>query len=255
MSKKKSAAKIIVCDWNRTLCSDYYEETFFNIYFRKIFYIFIRQFEVIKAIRFYLAGKKCKRLFFLSKNAADKEKYIKESIDFLNINLVKGSNKSVLEESMKEYISIAKSLLDVELLDFLKKIKNKYNIKMGILSGGYCKGIKGALESCGYEFDFILSNDFVLDGNNVMGFSLDVFLNKKSLLEEVLQKQNMDLKDVIYIGDNRFDLDCFEAVGYPVCSFLSSNIDKIFLKKRLNIFIPKSIEDFKDYLEEALTNN
>ena len=249
--------KLIICDWNRTLFTDYYEETFFKGIFQKVFLRSLKNIQLLKAIRLLKTSKKIKDLFRLAKEGKNQEKLgcIKEILGLLNKNITQELHADFLESYAQDYADRAGNRLDRRILNPLRDIQEKYGIKLGIISSGYSKGIKYTLEKNGYKFDFIVANDFIIGSDKVVSFELKILDNKEGVLKEILLLNRMSSDEVMYIGDDLLDKNCLAMVRFPMVSFLASDENKKIFSEKANIFMPKSEEDMQAYLNMVIESN
>ena len=235
--------KLIICDWNRTLFEDRFEEVLFKIIFKDRVLDSIRRFDIRKLSILAKTRKECNILFGKARHdESHKYTLIRQIIDQLNNNVIKGLKVSDLRRITSKYTAGAVARLDKRILDPLKTTIDRSHIKVGILSSGYYDGISEILFKAGIKPDFIIANNFIIKNGVVEVFQLDILLNKLSVLKEVLAKHNIDLSETMYIGDDWQDEECFKSVGYPMVSFFADehckkNFAKIRKKQPLKSFI------------------
>ena len=241
--------KLVICDWNRTLFEDKYEEIFFRGLSRHVLLQAVKKFNIPKVYILWRIKNKCNNLLLQVNNG---DKYIKDIINILNENIIRDLPLGFLNEYTKKYAKNAVKRLDKRILEPLKRLRLSKGIKLGIISSGYISGIEQTLKNAGYIFDFIKANDFEINGDTLIRFKLDVFNNKKEILKKVLTDYSMNSKETIYIGDDWQDEECFEEVGYPVVSFLAEEKYKKSFSGKFSAFVPEDEDTFREYLLKNL---
>ncbi len=222
---------------------------FFKEFSKKIAIRAIKEFNVRKLFALLEIRHKQRRLLKFEKDAAsDPSLYIKEIIEMLNKNVMRGVESSFLKEYTEYYAHTAQDRLDIRLLEPLEMLRDKIRLELGIISSGYKDGIERALKNRGYEFDFIIANDFEESAGKIIKFNLEVFNNKGEILKSVLSDKNIRPGNTVYIGDDWQDEGCFGMVVYPVISFLASEEYKKFFAQKFNAFVPKDKDEFAKYL-------
>jgi len=76
------------------------------------------------------------------------------------------------------------------------------------------------LMACNVNVCFLSGDSSVNEAmakNRNIDFYLSRNLDKASFVDEFKQKYNCPLEEMLYIGDDTFDVSLLEIVGYPVC--------------------------------------
>lgn len=241
----------IICDWNRTIFEDRYEEVFFEDLFKKVMLEAIKGLNIVKIWSMLQAQNRCKRLSHRLE-IDSKYEYAAEIIAILNKNVINGIHISFLQEYTDIYVNHATNRLDRRILDPLRTIKSSKNIRLGVISSGYAAGIEQILKRAGYIFDFVKANDFEINSGIITKFKLNIFNNKYETLKSLLDEYGIDCRNVVYIGDDWQDEDCLGKVGYPVVPFLAKDRYRKYFFEKLNAFVPKDKKEFEVYLQSAI---
>ena len=64
-----------------------------------------------------------------------------------------------------------------------------------------------------------------------------------------MKDRDLDPQKTAYMGDAQEDVGCFEAVGYPIVSFLTPEVLKQKFAHEYRAFIPKDESDLARYLK------
>jgi phosphoglycolate phosphatase-like HAD superfamily hydrolase len=242
--------KLVICDWNRTLFKDYFEETFCVQIFKLVAVKALKNFNIPEIISLTLLAVKSKHLLWRAKRGKTTNS-IYELIALLNKDLFSKIAKDDLTKLLEAYGQAGMAKLDLRLLKPLKNLKERKNIRLGIISSGYYQGIKQILERSGFIFDFIIADDFLSAESSGVRFELKVNSNKADILERILREEKVKKEDVMYIGDDSRDEECLREVGFPVAAFLATDENKLRFEKAYNAFVPKTQRDLEKYLDKA----
>ena len=242
--------KLVICDWNRTLFKDYFEETFCRQVFKAVAVKALKNFNIPEIISLILVAFKSKHLLWRAKKGKTTDSIYK-LIELLNKDLFNKIAKDDLNKLLKAYVQAGMDKLDLRVLKPLQNLKERKNIRLGIISSGYYQGIKQILERSGFIFDFIIADDFLTIGPQGVRFELKVNSNKGDILKRIVKEEKVENENVMYIGDDSRDESCFRDVGYPVAAFLATEENKRRFKKAYNAFVPETQRGFEKYLNKA----
>jgi len=242
--------KLIICDWNRTLFKDYFEETLCVQIFKLVAVKALKNFNIPEIISLILLALKSEHLLWRAKRGKTTNS-IYELIALLNKDLFSKIAQDDLAKLLEAYVQAGITKLDLRVLKPLQNFKKQKNVRLGIISSGYYQGIKQILERSGYVFDFIIADDFLSAVSAGVRFELKVNSNKAIILEQILKKEKVRKEDVMYIGDDARDEECLREVGYPVAAFLATDENKLRFEKAYNAFVPKTQRDLEKYLDKA----
>lgn len=241
--------KAIICDWNRTLFPDEYEEGFFGGLCRRAFARSLLRGEVRRTIRLVDLAQKCYRLLYKArKDRARTPTYVALVTALMNRYALRGLPASFVEHYVESYARRASRRLDHRLLDPIDEVRRHRGVRVGILSSGCHSGIRRTLELAGHEVDFILANEFVYRDGEVDHFRITVMRNKLPLLERALRELEVTPEQTLYVGDSLQDEQCFQRVAYPVTSFWTRPEERERFRAGCGAFCPASEDDFRRYL-------
>lgn len=240
--------KLIICDWNRTLFEDYFEETFCASVFKFVGAKEAKKVNIPEIISLITLAFKSKQLVGCAKQGKVIDT-ITELIELLNKGLFSKITKGDLTKLLETYVKAGKAKLDLRILEPLRSLKERKNVRLGIISSGYYWGIKQKLEKNGFLFDFIIANDFLPVVPQGVRFEFKISSNKADILKQIIREEKVGREDVIYIGDDSRDENCFREVGFPVVSFLAVGKDKQRFKNTYNAFVPLDQNGFEKYLD------
>lgn len=236
----------IICDWNRTLFEDYYEEIFFKGIFKHVIFENIKKLNAKKLLVLLRARDECIKSYRF--RDGDMRGSIINILAALNEHLINGLSVSFIKQYTERYAISAINRLDRKILDPLKRLKIANGIKLGIISSGYKTGIRQILDKAGYLFDIIEANDFEINDNTIIKFRLNIFDNKLYVLQKILFDNRINSSNVIYIGDDMQDEACFKNVGYPIVSFLANDYHRNYFFQKIKAFLPNNANEFENYL-------
>ncbi len=150
----------------------------------------------------------------------DKVKAITESamrgeIDFCEsfkqrVALLKGLDESVMED-------IANNLPIMEGADRVLNILKKYGYKIAILSGGFT--YFGNYLKKRFGIDYVYANELEIEDGKLTGRYLGDIVDgkrKAELLRLIAQIENLDLQQVIAVGDGANDLPMLNCAGLGI---------------------------------------
>lgn len=247
--------KAVICDWNRTLFEDEYEIEFFRGLARRAARQFLAEFDLARLLRLWRAKKRCEALYkqVAGPSVAIQRETLARILDIMNRAAISGLETKVLDKYLPVYAAEAKHRLDQRLLRPLRRLRQQYPVLLGIISSGCDVAIMQTLTAGGCPFDFVKANRFQGNGSWVEAFELEVYDNKKALLQTTLTERGIDPKATMYIGDDWQDMECLGSVRFPVVSFLARPETRDSLKREVNAYAPGSEEDFAGYLEGTLS--
>ncbi|MFC2133932.1 HAD family hydrolase [Bacteroidota bacterium] len=118
-----------------------------------------------------------------------------------------------------------------EVFAFIKK----HNLKTAIISGGSLDVAKRVQKDFGVNY--IYANHLVTENNKVTGEYYypvrEGYHFKAQILRDLCKKLNISTKEVIYIGDSKFDKEAFKEVGLSI----AFNCNDKELKKVASIIV------------------
>lgn len=143
------------------------------------------------------------------------EQAMRGEIDFTEsftrrLALLKGLDASVLQ-------SIAESLPITEGVETLINTLKRYGFKTAILSGGFDYFGRYLQDKLG--FDYVYTNTLEIENGKVTGRVSGQVVDgqrKADLLEEIAQKEGIDLQQVIAVGDGANDLPMLSKAGLGI---------------------------------------
>ena len=242
--------KLVICDWNRSIFKDYFEETFCLQIFKFVAIKALKNLDIPEIISLILLAFKSKHLLWRAKKVKTIDS-ISALIELLNKDLFNRITADDLANFLKTYVKAGAAKLDPRILEPLRNLKKQKNVRLGIISSGYYHGIKQILENAGFIFDFIIADDFLSIAPHGMRFDFKVNSNKGDILKRILLEERVESKNVMYIGDDSRDEGCLQMVGFPVAAFLATDENKHRFKKIYNAFVPKTQRGFEKYLNKA----
>lgn len=246
--------KAIICDWNRTLFPDEYEEGFFGGLCTRAFVRSLVQVQVRRTFRLMGLAQKCYRLLQRARrDRARTPAYIAVVTALMNRYALKGLPATFIAHYVESYARRSARRLDRRLLDPIAEVRRRHGVRVGILSSGCQSGIRRTLELAGHEVDFILANEFVYRGDLVDHFRITVMRNKLPLLERVLAELDVPPEQTMYVGDSLQDEQCFRHVAHPVLSFWTRPEERERFRDDCGAFCPPTQDDFRRYLDSLLT--
>jgi len=245
--------RLIVCDWNGTLFSDTLEETFFFGLCRRAAWRTAARGRLLKLCRLAWAGVRCLRQYLVARR--DRQhvpRYIKRIVAMLNRDVFSGMHRAELDAYVQRYARRVQPRLDGRLLEPLKALRAEAGVPIGVMSSACRRGIEAALALAGLRPDFIVANDFRMDGDLTAGFEFAVAENKGELLRQFLTERNVQPADVMYVGDSPQDEMCFRLVGMPVMSFLATEVHRQGFGADCQAFAPADQAAFEQFLRRAM---
>jgi phosphoserine phosphatase len=205
-----------------------------------------------RAFRLGRMGAGCIRLFLRAWAHRDRTlECIARITDLINRDAIAGLPVAFVERFTRDYARRAVRRIDRRLLDPLQAARRRHGVRLGVISSGSRAGIRQALAAAGCELDFVLANDFRLDGDTVEALELSIMSNKAEVLAALLDEQGVGAEEVMYVGDSQPDEACFAQVGWPVVSFLARRKDRRRFARRHGAFVPRRVEDLRRHLRQA----
>ncbi len=143
------------------------------------------------------------------------ESAMRGEIDFCEsfkrrVSLLKGLDESVMQE-------IAENLPIMEGADRVLHILKKYGYKIAILSGGFT--YFGNYLKQRFGIDYVYANELeIVDGKLTGNYVGDIVDGKRKaeLLRLIAQIENLDLQQVIAVGDGANDLPMLHSAGLGI---------------------------------------
>ena len=150
------------------------------------------------------------------------------------------------DESLEKRVSLLKGLDESKLKDILKEIKltegveefistvQKLGYKTAIISGGFTFFAKEFQKRLG--IDYVFANDLVIESGTVTGKIKGEIINAKQkaiLLEMLAQQENINLEQVVAIGDGANDLPMLSKAGLGI-AFHAKDIVKQNAKQHMS---------------------
>ena len=239
----------VICDWNGTLYEDPDEE----FILRAIATDVAKSYVPWHPLKFASLLKANRELDTLNtrRNQNLESEGVLDIFRVYNKKVINGAPMCVILHSVEKYSK--RSQVQGKLVyKALRPIVecHRAGTVTGILSAGYDYGIKMILKSAGYKdvFDFYEANTMAEIDTRVAGFTLDIFKNKVEVLLKLLKKKNLVTNEVAYMGDSLDDAGCFEAVAYPIVSFLTPEEVKDQFAREYKAFIPRDEAELSKYL-------
>lgn len=149
--------------------------------------------------------------------------------------LLKGISSNVFED-LKTKITFTPGAK--ELTRFLKQ----KGIKMAVLSGGFISLANWVKDQLGLDYAYANALEISEDGSQLTGKINGQIVNssvKAALLQEIAQKEKIDLERVVAIGDGSNDLGMMHTAGFGI-AFNAKPIVQQKAPARLNT---KSLQD------------
>lgn len=247
--------RMIACDWNGTLFRDKLEEAFFIRFCQQTFLRAVRRRQIGRVASLGFMAVRCFRRYFAAKLFPMRApKYIGKTVDVINEKVFRGTPRGELDAYVAEYARRIQPRLERRLLDPLQRAREQFGVPLGIVSLGCRPGIAAALDVAGCPVDFVLANDFEMDGDVVDGFRFEITDNKADVLAEYLAEREIDPADVMYIGDSPQDEGCLKLVGIPVLSFWATDEHKRQFARDHRAFVPETATDFERHVRNLLTS-
>ena len=244
----------VICDWNRTLLSDHFEESFFVPLSRGVLCQALLAGRLGRAISLAGVGVWCYGLVARARmSPGGSLEPIRRISELLNRHVLPGLEADRLARYRRRYGARAARRLDRRLLDPLLAIRRERGIRLGVISSGCRGGIEAVLGQAGLDVDFVVANDFAFADGAVTEYELTVMDNKADVLADVLASRQIDPAGVMYIGDNAQDENCLAMVGYPVVSMLARRRERRRLTAQCGAFAPRSQAEFARHLQAAAT--
>ena len=244
--------KAVICDWNRTLFPDEYEEGFFGGLCRRLFLQAASRGQVRRMLGLVGLAQRCYRLIWRAhRDRAWTLGYIAVVTRLMNRYAFQGVPQAYVDEYVEAYARRSAGRVDGRLLAPLREARGR-GVQVGIISSGCLSGIRRTLQQAGYEVDFILANDFRYRDGVVDKFRLTVMQNKAKLLDLALAHLGVAAEEVMYIGDSLQDEECFHRVAWPVASYWTRPQECRHFESCCKAFIPRRPEDFAQYLLDLL---
>lgn len=126
------------------------------------------------------------------------------------VSLLKGLDESVMQE-------IAENLPIMDGADRLMTTLKQCGMKIAILSGGFTYFGKYLQKRFGV--DYVYSNELEIENGKLTGQHLGKIVNgqrKAELLQQIAAQENLDLEQVIAVGDGANDLPMLNLAGLGI---------------------------------------
>lgn len=241
--------KAIICDWNRTLFPDEYEEGFFAGLCRRVFTHSLVRGQFRRTLRLVNLAQKCYRLLRRARRDRTRTlRYVATVTRLMNRYALRGLSEPFVARYIDGYARRSAPRLDTRLLEPIREVRQACGVRVGIISSGCLSGIRQTLAQAGYQVDFILANDFRYEGGVVDKFRLTVMKNKAALLDSALAELGVTPQETMYIGDSLQDEECFHRVAWPVTSFWTRPQERERFRTCCGAFTPQDMDDFRRYL-------
>ena len=239
----------IISDWNGTLYRSADEEAFLRAIGMELAKKCVPH-HPVRLIRFINAKKKLEDLIL--KNIESDCDHVMEIYDIYNNEVIKGTPVPLIHRLVEKYSRLPRVQNKI-MHEMLRPIDgmHRQGVITGILSAGYKYGIQMTLKTASYSrcFDFCEANSLKENDGTAIGFTLDIYKNKTEKLVDLLDRENIEAKQLVYIGDSADDTGCFEIAGFPVVSFLTPDNLKEKFAKKYDAFIPENEKDLENYLK------
>ena len=244
--------RMIVCDWNGTLFREPLDKTFFLGLCRRAFWRALRRGKLRKTLRLMGLGARCLGLYLAAKGHPDRAtRHVGRIVDLLNPDVFRGLARDDLDAYTRRYARRIGPALDRRLLEPLLRVARETGIPVGVVSSA-CRGaIEAALSEADCAFDFVLANEFRMDGGVTASFDFVIADNKLDVLTDLLAERNVAAADVMYIGDSPQDEPCLHHVGTPVVSFWATAAHKERFSRTCGALAPADGAAFEQCLRAA----
>ena len=244
--------RMIVCDWNGTLFREPLEKTFFVGLCRLAFWRAVRRADGRKARRLIRQGTRCVGLYWAARRDPQRAtEHVARVVDLLNGDVFAGLGRAELEAHTRRYARRVRRSLDLRLLEPLAEVASRTGAAMGVISSACGSAVEAALSAAGFPLDFVLANEFRMDGDVVASFDFAIAENKLDVLAGFLAERGIDPDDVMYVGDSPQDEACLRHVGMPVVSFWAAPAHKERFARTCGAFVPADRAAFEEYLRSA----
>lgn len=131
-----------------------------------------------------------------------------------------------------------------ELFALIKKKK----LVSAIISGGSLALIKRVQKDFGV--DYVFANDLIIKDGKVDGYDAQVeagFGIKADIIKDLCKKLKINPREVVYVGDSKYDLNAFQLAGMAI----AFNSDSEELKKHANVIVNSDdLNDLIPYLKK-----
>ena len=253
MTSTRQPLQMVVCDWNGTLFRDRLEETFFFGLCQRAVWRLLKRLDVIALTRVGMCGLRCFGHYLVARRRPRQVPYhIGRIMRRLNRDVLRGLSRDELADYTRRYARRIQRKLDRRLLDPLMALRAESRVTLGMISSGCREGITAALAEVGAEFDVVLANEFIMDGDVTASFEFALADDKHDALVRMLAERNIPPAAVMFIGDSPQDEHCLREVGYPVVSFFADDSRKQQLADDCGAFVPADQAHFERHLHEAL---
>ena len=240
----------IICDWNGTIIENQDERSILESIavdlFKKSF-----PWHPLRMVHILKARKELEKYYQEESRDAEID-FVVEMFQVYNEKIINGLAMSFIYCSIERYASRpdTHNKLDYRVLRPIDRC-HREGWNTGILSAGYGYGIQRILQSVGYHhcFDFYEANVLRMEGEEAIGFDLNIYRNKPQRMLKLLKDRNMDESRIVYLGNSGDDAGCFELAGYPVVALLASEELKEEYARRYNAFVPHDEADLAQYLQ------
>lgn len=122
------------------------------------------------------------------------------------------ATKKKIEKIVKENISLMPGTIET-----LRELK-KHNIKLAVISGGLLIGLKALLPNYKDYFDDVFVNEIIFDKKGIpIKIEAPFDSERKDLqLMMIAEKEHIDLKETVFIGDHDNDIHACEIAGLSI---------------------------------------
>ncbi len=106
---------------------------------------------------------------------------------------------------------------------------NQQGVHTAILTGGYERGVEGALEKAGVTVDDIVANRVVVEGDELTGGVEGPLIEgtKDDALANLAETQAVDMADTIAVGDGANDMPMLEVAGLGIGFDPKPNVEPV----------------------------
>jgi phosphoserine phosphatase len=244
--------RMIVCDWNGTLFREPLEKTFFVGLCGRALWRAVRAADGRKVRRLIRLGTRCVGLYCAAKRDPERAtEHIARVVDLLNPDVFRGLGREELEAYIRRHARRVRSGLDSRLLEPLRAVVSRTGAAMGVISSACGSAVEAALREAGHRLDFVLANEFRMDGSETASFDFTIATNKLDVLSGFLAERNVDPGEVMYVGDSPQDEACLRHVGMPVVSFWATPAHKQRFSRTCGAFVPADRAAFEEYLRSV----
>ena len=242
----------VICDWNGTLVRYRDERPLLEAVAVGLFWTSF-PLHPLRMVRILKARGALEALHAEAGRDAEAD-FVRKLFEVYNGRIIDGVPVSLVRRSIDSYArrNETQAQLDRRVLRTIKRC-HEAGKTTGVFSAGYRYGIESILAVSDYRdcFDFLRADELKEEKGKAVGFGLNIYKNKPSLLAQLLKERNLDASKTAYIGDSEDDAGCFDMVGYPVVALLAPGELKRRYARENRAFVPADEEELVNYLIQS----